>query len=82
MNKYILGIDGMRCGMCEMHVEEAITKKIKVKKVKASHIKNILLVFTEQNLSEDDFKNILAPTGYVITSYKREMAVKSFFGWK
>ena len=24
MNKYILGIDGMRCGMCEMHVEETI----------------------------------------------------------
>ena len=23
MNKYVLGIDGMRCGMCEVHVKEA-----------------------------------------------------------
>ena len=39
MNKYILGIDGMRCGMCELHVEEAISKNINVKKVKANRYK-------------------------------------------
>ena len=40
MNKYILGIDGMKCGMCEMHVQDAITKNIKVKKAKANHSRN------------------------------------------
>ena len=34
MNKYVLKVLGMRCGMCELHVEEAISKNIKVKKVK------------------------------------------------
>ena len=82
MNKYILGIDGMGCGMCEMHVEETITKHFKVKKAKASHIKNTLLVFTEQNLVEDDFKKVLDPTGYRITSYSRDIAVKKLFGWR
>ena len=24
MNKYVLKVLGMRCGMCELHVEEAI----------------------------------------------------------
>lgn len=82
MNKYILGIDGMACGMCELHVEEAITKKLKVKKAKASHIKNNLIVIIEDNLSEEDFKKILDPTGYRITSFKRTAAVKKLWWWK
>lgn len=82
MNKYIMGIDGMRCGMCELHVEEAIRKKIKVKKVKASHFKNELIVFTELNLTLNDFKNVLDPTGYIITSFKRDVAVRKLFRWR
>lgn len=82
MNKYIMVIDGMRCGMCELHVEEAISKKIKVKKAKASHFKNELIVFTELNLTLNDFKNVLNPTGYTITSFKRDVAVRKLFRWR
>lgn len=82
MNKYILGIDGMGCGMCEMHVEEAIRKILNVKKVKASHIKNQVVVITELNLVEEDFKKILDPTGYRITSFERTVALKKLFGWR
>ncbi len=82
MNKYTLGIDGMRCGMCEVHVEETIRRKLNIKKAKASHIKNSVVVFTEDNLSEEDFKRVLDPTGYRITSYERDLAVKKLFGWK
>ena len=70
MNKYILGIDGMGCGMCEMHVEDKLRKAIKLKKVDASHVKNNVIVITELELSEEDFKKILDPTGYRITSYE------------
>ena len=38
MNKYILGIYGMRCGMCEAHVKDSVTKNIEVKKISASHL--------------------------------------------
>ncbi len=82
MNKYILGIDGMRCGMCEVHIEETIEKAIKVKKARASRMKKELIVITEENLIEDDFHKILDPTGYRITSFQREVAVKKFLGWK
>lgn len=82
MNKYILGIDGMACGMCEMHVEDKLRKAIKLKKVKASHIKNNVVVITELELSEEDFKKILDPTGYRITSYEKSVAVKKFFRWR
>ena len=82
MNKYILGIDGMKCGMCEMHVEDAIRKAIKVKKVNASHLKNSVVVITEKNLDSFDFENILKPAGYRVTSFERTVAIKKLFGWR
>ena len=82
MNKYILGIDGMGCGHCEAHVEETIRKHIKIKRIKASHIKNNVVVITEENLVEDDFKKILDPTGYRVTSFTREVAVKKWYGYR
>ena len=82
MNKYTLGIDGMRCGMCEIHVEEAIEKKIKVKKASANRFKKELVVITELELDLNDFEKYLEDTGYRITSYKKDKAVKKLFGWK
>ena len=82
MNKYIMGIDGMRCGMCEMHVEEAIRKSIKAKKIKASHFKNNLVVITELELTEEDFKRVLDSTGYTIISFEKTKAIKKFLRWK
>ncbi len=82
MNKYVLGIDGMMCGMCEMHVETAIKDHFMVKKAKASHITNKVTVFTEAELIEADFKEVLDPTGYRITSFAKEPAKKTLLGWK
>ncbi len=82
MNKYILGIDGMKCGMCEMHVEEKIKDSFVVKKAKASHITNKLIVIAENDYLEQDFKNVLDPTGYRITSFEKVAATKTLLGWK
>ncbi len=82
MNKYILGIDGMRCGMCEMHVEEAIKKVISAKRVAASHINKNVVIITEENLDEYDFEKALKETGYRITSFKRDVPVKRWYGWR
>lgn len=82
MNKYILGIDGMGCGACEAHVQDTIRKKLTAKSIKASHIKNNLIVISESDLTVDDFHKILDPTGYLITSFEKTSAVKKLFGWK
>ena len=37
MTKTVLKIDGMMCGMCESHVNDAIRKAFPVKKVTSSH---------------------------------------------
>lgn len=82
MNKYVLGIDGMLCGMCELHVEEAIAKGIKIKKAKASRFKKQVVVFTELNLDQEDFKKVLDQTGYRIMSFERMPAIRKLFGWR
>lgn len=82
MNKYILGIDGMSCSMCEAHVQDAIYLKYNVKKAKASRTDKELVVITEQDISEEDFHKVLDPTGYRMVSFRREEAVKSLLGWK
>ena len=82
MNKYVLGIDGMSCGMCEAHVQDVIRRNIDVKKVKASHLKKNVEIITEKELDESEFKKIIDQTGYIITSYKKEEAVKKLLGWK
>ena len=81
MKKYIVGIKGMRCGMCEMHIEDAIRKNIKAKKIKASHIKNELIVITDDSLLIDDFHRWIDDTGYEIISFEKVDAKKTFFGW-
>ena len=82
MNKYIIGIDGMACGMCELHVEEAIEKKVYTKKVKASRFKKQVVVFSELTLDEQDFRNALDPTGYRVTSFEKAQAVRKWYGWR
>lgn len=82
MNKYILGIDGMGCGMCEIHVEEAVKKNMKIKKANTSHIKNRLVVFSEEVFALEDFKNALDTTGYRITSFERTAAVRRLWWWR
>ena len=39
MFRTVVKIDGMMCGMCEAHINDAIRRNFNVKKVKSSHSK-------------------------------------------
>ena len=47
MFKTTVGIEGMMCGMCEAHVNDAIRKAFDVKKVKASRKDNNAEIISE-----------------------------------
>ena len=47
-----LKIDGMMCGMCESHINDAIRKAFSVKKVTSSHSKGQTVILTEQDIDE------------------------------
>lgn len=57
-------IDGMMCGMCESHVNDAFRAKLAIQKVQASHKKGEAVILSEQALSEDAVAAALEGTGY------------------
>lgn len=79
MLKITLEIDGMACGMCETHVNEAIRKAFKVKKVTSSHKKGTAEIFSEMPIDDDKLKDALASTGYRVLAVHTEPYEKKGF---
>ena len=53
MYKITLDVDGMACGMCEAHVNDAVRKAFQVKKVTSSHSKGRTEIISEMELDAD-----------------------------
>lgn len=70
MYRITVEIDGMNCKMCEAHVNELIRNAFLVKKVKSSAKKGITEIMSEDEISEDDLRFILDPSGYRVVSVK------------
>ena len=50
MWKYTVEVNGMMCGMCEAHVNDAVRKACPVKKVSSSRSKNQTVILSETEL--------------------------------
>ena len=62
-------IDGMMCGMCEVHVCDAIRKAIpEAKKVTASRSKKEAFFLTEEAVDTDRLKAAIDAAGYICLS--------------
>lgn len=69
MYEIILGVEGMRCGMCEAHVNDAIRNNFKVKKVESSHDKSRTVILSEEEIAQDQLKSVIGEIGYNVTSF-------------
>ena len=47
MIKVYLNVGGMKCGMCEAHVNDIVRKTTKVKKVKSNHKRKETIIVME-----------------------------------
>ena len=72
MVKTKLKIEGMQCGMCESHVNEAIRNAFAVKKVTSSHTKGETVILSNEPLDESRLRDVLAPTGYALLQVTSE----------
>ena len=59
MVKMTLDVDGMACGMCEAHVNEAVRAAFPVKKVTSSHAKGETVILTEQDIDDAKLKEVI-----------------------
>ena len=66
MIKTTVKVDGMMCGMCESHINDAVRNAIEVKKVSSSHKKGTTEILTEQPVDEEKVKAAIEATGYKV----------------
>lgn len=72
MVKITVGIEGMACGMCEAHINEAVRNAFQVKKVTSSHTKKQTVIFAKENIPEQELKNVVSKAGYDVVSVNSE----------
>ena len=71
IKKITLQIDGMMCGMCESHINDAIRSKLNVNKLKTSHVAGTSEFLTNDVVSDDTLRDIVEKTGYRLTGITR-----------
>lgn len=69
--EYHLEIHGMRCGMCESHINSAIRRYFSVFKVKSNRFKNETIIYSKVELDEERIKEVIASTGYELKGIRK-----------
>ena len=64
MKEITLKVDGMQCGMCESHVNDAVRKAANVKKVTSAQTAGKTVVVCEDNIDVEVIKNAIQKDGY------------------
>ena len=59
-------VDGMMCGMCEAHINDAVRRALPVKKVSSSHTKGETVILSEEALDEQAVRDAINATGYEV----------------
>lgn len=72
MVRITAGIEGMACGMCEAHINEAVRNAFRVEKVTSSHTKKRTVILAEQDIPEQELKSVVAKAGYDVVSVNSE----------
>ena len=79
MLKVTMKIDGMSCGMCEAHINDAIRKVFSVKKVTSSHRKGITELLIQDAVDTQLLKHAVEEFGYKVLDLRCEPYVTQGF---
>ena len=72
MLKITVKVDGMMCGMCESHVNDAVRKAFSVKKVASYHSKGQTTIIAENDIDEDALRSAIGATGHEVRAVSTE----------
>lgn len=82
MRRITAKIDGMMCGMCENHVNDAVRMAFPVKKVRSSHARGETEILCEQEIDASALRDAIEATGYHVLSISSEpWEEKGRFEW-
>ena len=66
MEKVTVKIEGMRCSMCEAHVNDLFRRHLNLKKVKSSSRKGVALIIGEGPYTRNDIEKAIEGSGYSV----------------
>ncbi len=84
MMKITVKVDGMMCGMCESHINDAVRRAFPdIKKVSSSRSKGETVIITENDIADDKLLKTIGDTGYKVGTITRgeEAAKKGLFSF-
>ena len=82
MIRTIVSVDGMACGMCEAHINDAIRAALPVKKVTSSRAKKETVILSDESLDHEAVKRAITGAGYTPLSVTEEaVEKKGLFHW-
>lgn len=79
MTKITLKIEGMMCGMCEAHMNEAVREMLGVSKVSSSHLKKETVITSDEDISDEQLRAAVEKAGYDLVEISREKVDKKGF---
>lgn len=79
MTKTTVRVDGMSCGMCENHVNEAVRKAFAVKKVTSSRKKRLTEIISDGPLDAEKLRAVITETGYTVGAIESGACEKKGF---
>jgi len=72
MVQTIVKIDGMACGMCEAHINNAVRNAFRTKKVSSSHRKGECIIVSENQIDVEKLNDVILSLGYTLLAVKEE----------
>ena len=63
MKKITVRVEGMVCGMCEAHVNDAVRRAFRVKKVSSSHSKGRTEIIAPEDIPDEELRPVTEGPG-------------------
>lgn len=69
---YTLTVLGMKCGMCESHINTTIRNKYKVNKVISKRKKNLTKIISYEEIDLNNLRSLITNLGYTVEDINQE----------
>lgn len=80
MIKTVIEIEGMMCGMCEKHINNAVSRAFVTKNITSSHKTGKTEIISETAPDETKLREAVEKEGYKVISVTSEPYEKKKFG--
>lgn len=71
MTEITLKIEGMMCGMCESHINDAVRTRLPVDKVSSSRKNGETVILAKEDIPDEEIRRVIGETGYELKGISR-----------